>query len=108
LSGLALAAVNKSCWDNAQASESQTVAAIKEIFDGALPVQKRNPDSIGDSRERFTVGKGNVQVAAMSVIPECKFTDISIKDTEYGTGLRTGLLEIDFELHDCRNYDLLD
>ncbi len=102
--GLALFAVNKSCWNNAQAPESQTVAAIKEIFDGALPVQKRNPDSIGDSRERFTVGKGNVQVAAMSVIPECKFTDISIKDTEYGNGLRTGLLEIDFELHDCSNY----
>ena len=96
---LATGGVNRSCWDNAQPSDTEKVSLIKRIFDGQLSVQ--NTTAIGDNRERFTVGKGSVQVAAMSILPNCKFTDIAIEDTD----LPGGLLEIDFGLHDCRNYD---
>ena len=95
---LAIGGVNRSCWDNAQPSDTEKVSLIKRIFDGQLSVQ--NTTAIGDNRERFTVGKGSVQVAAMSILPNCKFTDITIEDTDFPGGL----LEIDFGLHDCRNY----
>ena len=95
---LAIGGVNRSCWDNAQASNTEKVSLIKRIFEGQLAVQ--NTTAIGDNRERFTVGKGSVQVAAMSILPNCAFTDIAIEDTDFPGGL----LEIDFGLHDCRNY----
>jgi len=95
---LAIGGVNRSCWDNAQAPAAERESLIRRIFEGQLAVQ--NTTTIGDNRERFTVGKGSIQVAAMSILPNCKFTDITIEDTDFPGGL----LEINFGLHDCRNY----
>ena len=95
---LSLGGVNESCWNNAQATDDKIMSWLERVFEGALPVQKTG--LVGDNRQKFTMGKGSVQMAAMSIFPDCRITDVAINDTD----LSGGLLETDLGMHDCRNY----